>query len=457
MVNNVMVTEGNNAIAVDTGLIKELEKYKNNISIYPTGRVDKNGVEKIGIAFYYDKLDGTKDRKVFTGTNNEELYNKRSAFLVNLYYQKKAKKDEVLRQAEVVMADSPVMAYIPQSFIPNTKTVSDVIDKFMVYHEKDVVYATFEANVSNAKHIKRYLGDKQIATLKYSDVLDMINKVAEGNEKGPASKKTVENVRSYFTQVVKYARKEKWITAEDVDLITTGIKIPKTVKEYDSNKKFHEYEVIGRLLRALKKNQRYYCINKILLLTGMREQELFALHKNALKKNEDYIQVSCALKKQDKKKGRRAFEIGETKNKWSVRKVPAIPEVFYYFDELERYQIKSGGRAKSYEKGNGDLVIVDRDGNAVNEHTFIENYKKYVDRNAPGAYYPLNDSRHCFRTHLEKLHAIDRNTKISMGHKMAGVSDENYRGDNEAYMEELYSYIDTMAEKINEATRSKKR
>lgn len=461
---NVMVVsrsgmrpEGYN-VMVNSELVEALNQYKNNISIYPIDRVDKNGVKMLGMAFYYERLDGMKGRKVCSGVTHEELYNKRSAFLIDLYYQRKAIK-EAARQAEAVPLVPPVissMPYMPQSSMGNDKTVSEVIDEFMVYHKNEVHYATYEADVSNAKHIKRHLGDRQISSLKYSDILEMINKVAEGNEKGPASKKTVENVRSFFTQVVKFARKEKLLSAEDVDIITTGIKIPKKAKKYDKNTKFHSYEEIGRALRILKKNPRYYCIHKILLLTGMREQEFFALSKTALKRDGNYIQVSSAIKKQDLKNGHRAFEIGETKNEWSVRRVPAIPEVFFYFDELEKYQIKSGGRAKSYKKGNGDLVVVDREGNSVNEHTFIENYRKYIDRNAPGAYYPLNDSRHCFKTHLEKLHADYRNIEIAMGHQLSGIGDINYRGDNDAYIEELFPYIEEMAEKINEATRSKR-
>ena len=453
----MMVTEGNNAIAVDTGLIKELEKYRTDVKFHPVkDRCDKHGNPYIGIIFHFDDMNGKKERKAYQAVTEQELWEKRRKFISDLYYQKQTKK-EVAKQVAVM---APVLQQ-PQQPKVVQKTVSEVIDNFMIRQENLVVGASFEANVSESKHIKKHLGDKIFCELTFEDVQNMIIKVAEGKDGEVAAQKTVENVRSFFTQVAKDARKQKLISYEDLDLITTGIKIPKDTKKYNPNDKFRKYEELGKVLHLLEKNKRYYLVIRILLLTGMREQELFALRFSDLHRTERYINVREALKKQAKG-AERKFVIGVTKNEQSVRQVPAIPKVFEYFDDLELFMRKSGNRSAAVKKGNADVVIVDRNGNTINEHTYIENYAKYFKRsvkevNAPIKMYQIGNSRHCYKTHLEKLHAIYRNIEISMGHDLTGAGDTNYRADNEAYMEELYTYIEEMEEEIEKAYKKQKR
>lgn len=454
--SNNFVTEGNNAMAVDMGLVAVLEKYKDKVSIYNPSKTYKDGAVKYSMAFHFDKIDGTRGRTTCDGRTEEELWKKREVYLTKLYYQQQVKKES----AKQVAVMAPVLQQSQQPKIVQ-KTVSEVIDNFMIRQKCLVTGASFEANVSESKHIKRHLGDKVFSTLTFEDVQNMIIKVAEGKDGEVAAQKTVENVRSFFTQVAKDARKQKLISYEDLDLITTGIKIPKDTKKYNPNDKFREYEELGKALHLLEKNKRYYLVIRILLLTGIREQELFALRFSDLHRTERYITVREALKKQAKG-AERKFVIGVTKNEQSVRQVPAIPKVFEYFDDLELFMRKSGNRSAAVKKGNADVVIVDRNGNTINEHTYIENYAKYFNRrvkevNAPIKMYQIGNSRHCYKTHLEKLHAIYRNIEISMGHDLTGVGDINYRADNEAYMEELYTYIEEMEEEIEKAYKKQRR
>lgn len=48
----------------------------------------RDGTDSFGIAFNYEDEDGHKKRKVFTERSPEELWEKHSAFLTELYFKK---------------------------------------------------------------------------------------------------------------------------------------------------------------------------------------------------------------------------------------------------------------------------------------------------------------------------------------------------------------------------------
>lgn len=456
--NGMMVTEGNNAIAVDTGLIKELNQYLNNVSIYHTKQVDKSGKPIKGIAFYYEDMEGKKSRKVFTGKRDEELWSKRKNFLTDLYYQKKVRK-ETLKQVEVVTPVNPVCQPISPLQQPPAvacdKTIAQAIDEFMADYESTVAGATIEAETSNNNKIKKYLGDKLVTDITFNDYQSMVNQSSKRENGDYAAKKTIMNLKTSFNRIMRYCMKQKWISLEDFTLITTDVKIPSYTRVYDNNEKVLEYEEIGEVLRALEDSPKYYITSRILLLTGMRQEEFYALEKSDLYKEHKYIDVNKAIKKNKKrKKGERLFVLGPTKNTQSTRKVPAIEEVFYWFDELEKWMIKSGNRKKAKERGNGNFVITDRNGNLVDEHSFITNLNRYLD-DRPDIDYTLGMMRHCYTTHLDDLDANRYDVDVAQGHKLVGVSDKFYRQIRKSYMRRLYPYIEDMAKEIESAYKNK--
>ena len=74
------------------GLMEELDRYPTG-SIYPVTRKGKNG-ESIPngyvISFYYDSLDGKKQKKTCTAKSEEALIPLRTKFLIELFYEKLA-------------------------------------------------------------------------------------------------------------------------------------------------------------------------------------------------------------------------------------------------------------------------------------------------------------------------------------------------------------------------------
>ncbi len=107
-------------------------------------------------------------------------------------------------------------------------------------------------------------------------------------------------IRTFIKNVLKHTRRNCWISAEDFELATDGIGIPKSAREYDKNERFLEYEELAAILKILESSRRHYLIVRILVLTGMRGQELFALEKRDLVTEKNYINVRRALVEQEK-------------------------------------------------------------------------------------------------------------------------------------------------------------
>ena len=125
---------------------------------------------------------------------------------------------------------------------------------------------------------------------------------------------------------MKYCRKKKWISADDFELITSDIKIPTYITDNNHEEQVKVEKALTcaeakEVLESLKRNKRYYLVAKILLLTGMRPQEFFALEKTDMVKKEGYIHIRQALIRQDTIMGNnRLYGIGTTKIKVLVEK-----------------------------------------------------------------------------------------------------------------------------------------
>lgn len=462
MMNQVTMNEGNNVI-IDTDLIKELNQYQDNVSIYPTKQVDKSGKPIKGIAFYYEDMEDRKSRKVFTGKSNEELWDKRTNFLTGLYYQKKA-RTEAAKQATVMASMAPVYQPTYPEQVPVVvcdKTILQAVDSFMVYYKPTVSYQTYLGEVTNANFVKANLGNVKVSDTTFNDFQSLINARTKRNDGKQATEKTVRNLIIFFRRLIKYCRKQKWLTLDDVELITTDIKIPTCItdtnhEEEVKESKFLEYEETGEVLRVLKTNPRYYLVARILFLTGMRPQEFFGLEKTDLFPEENYISIRQALVVNEKTDTNdRNFKIGTTKNKFSRRRIPAIKEVFVYLDELEKLLKKNGSRAKAIKKGNGNMIIVDKNGNIVDEHSFGVNLGKHQkNSNYKGKKLTLNKPRHCYQDYLDDVEANHIDVDKSVGH-VVDTTSERYYKTKKYYVNRLLPFIEEMSKKIECAYQNK--
>ena len=433
------------------GLIEELNRYKDEVSIYPTTRKNKDGIAEpsgFGIAFYYDGLDGKKHRKVFSGKNKNELVPKRTAFLTNLFHEK---QEKIKRAEQVNMLKDILPASLLKEEVVCDKTVNEAIDAYLPTHKARVKYKTHVGEITNSQHVRKWLGNKMVSDLDFNDHQNLLNNVAKGRNGKRASKKTVRNIKGFFGRLMKFCKKQKWLSAEEVDFILDGVEMPTTARK-NRNAKYLPIADMGEVLHILQDNRRYYLISKILLLTGMRGQEIFALEKADLKPEMGMIHVRQALEEQEKKKDTdRKYMVGETKNEESERYAPAIPEVFDYFKELEELQVKRGWRERSWDLGNQNMAIVDSLGQVVDKTCFNRNLGLYLERHGIEKKLTLHMPRHCFATYLKLRNADIENVEFAMGHSFNGVRYDYLADIVPEYIIMLFPKIKEMARDIKQA------
>lgn len=420
-------------------LMEELNRYPPG-SIYQMTRSDK-----YAISFYYEDLDGKKKRKTCTGESKEMLPALRTAFLTNLFYEKIALK----KKMETIEL---LMDVLPKSLLKEEskceRTVNEVVDGYLVSYKQRVKFITYDNEQYAAKHVKTWLGNKMVCDLKGIDYQNLLNAVAKGKNGKRASKKTVNNVKGCYARMIRFCKSNGWITSEKMDDLLEHVSMPVTARK-EKNIKYLPMSKMGIILNALKDNRRYYLIVKILLLTGMRGQEVFALEKSDLLPNKEILHIHQALEEVEKKnKNDRKYALGNTKNEESERYAPAIQEVFDCFYELEEIQMKMGWRKKADENGNGNLAIIDSNGQIVNKTAFNRNLGLYLERRGIEKKLTLHMPRHCYTTYLKLLGADVENVEFSLGHSINGVRGEYLADLTPDYVKLLLPKIKEMAEQI---------
>lgn len=443
--------------------IEKKEKYEDGLgsySLYPVTRSDKKTGERIpdgyGIAFYYLYAENKKERKVFSGKDKAALLKKRIDFLIQMQMERQQKPAAPVSPHTPVSPLSMASPLAPVSPAVCQETVKSAMETYMAGYKKTVAFKTYQAEKSNANKINAIMGNKKITEVTFQDFQNLVNEVSKGRNGKAAAEKTVDNIIILFKRLMKFCRRNKWITADDLDIITSDVRIPTYVTDNNhaqevKESKFLTYEEAGETLRILEDNPRYYLTLRILFLTGLRPQEFFALEHQDLNRNEQYIEIRQALVVQERRKeSDRMFGIGTTKNRTSIRKVPAIPKVFEYFDELENLLKSSGSRLAAIEKGNGNKVLVDRNGNIVDEHSFGTNMSRYLKRRGAARNVTLGMPRHCYQDYLDELGANDKDVEKAVGHTIPSVSERNYKV-RALYLKRLLPYLERMEKELEAA------
>ena len=432
-------------------LFQELDRYKDQVSFYKTKR-KKDGVFThfdYGIAFYYEETNGKKERKSFSGKENNHklLLEKRQTFLTELYYE----KQKLIQEAEdMKLYNLRYPSHLLKQEPTCDKTVNEAIDLYLPTHKARVKYATHIGEENSSKHVRKWLGDKKVCDLIHNDFQNLLNEVAKGRNGKRAHEKSVKTIKGFFKRLIRYCKKQGWLSADKVDLILEDVYMPVTARK-EKNAKYLPIEDMGKVLNTLQGNTRYYLIAKILLLTGMRGQEIFALKKQDLLPEEGLISINSALEVQEQLRDTdRRFRIGETKNEESDRYAPAIPEVFECFKELEEIQVSMGWREKSYNKGFGDLAIIDSKGQLVNKTCFNRNLNAFLTRRGSKKL-TLHMPRHCYTTYLKFVGANSEDVEFSLGHAMSGVRYVYLAEVRSQYIKSLLPKIEEMAEKVKKA------
>lgn len=449
-------------------IVKQIAEYKVRASrekCYNTGRTYKDGTITRGIAFYYPAISGKKERKVFTGRSDEELYDKAAEFLEQLCMEKlillEKKELAILNAATQPTMVSPVPAVAGTC----DKTVAMVVDSYLESYLPTVGYSHGNTQTYYEGIVKKRIGHLKLAAFGFSEYQTFMNGLLYMDDGTTLrAEKTLKEMRKFMNNVMKHAWKQGYISREDMERAIDGIKIPSGAKEYDKDQKCFSYSEIGRILYCIRDHRKYRLLTQIALLTGMRGQEIFALEKQDLVRSEHYISVRQALKETKKNCAEaRSFDVGATKTQSSRRKVPASDKVFRLFDELEKEMVQSGNREKSIAQGNGSYILVDSNGNLVDKRALLRNWKHYLKSRAGKYFNGISDDekeasmhcfRHCYTTYLSEMGATEEKIDKCVGHSRNSTTNRYYNSDNTSHIEYMLPLIERMDTKIQEAYRA---
>jgi len=446
---------------------EQLEKYGRG-SLYRPAQS-----QKLKLAFYYDACE-KKKRKVITGETEEELHKNRIAFLESL-------ANGAISQAPAVQpSPTPVseslllekLADLEKAVSKNNRrykdgTVRDLVEEFLRMRKNDssLSYSGWEDLRTRGNHLIRFMGNNRISELTHEGLVQFLADFSSSRKGGkPYSEKTLSNQREFLKKVLKYAQSHTYMSRERLDDLTSDLPLPANAAKFDKNKRFVDYGELGRCLALFHKTAEggsdtarngtdgmlYYFVLRIMFLTGLRPEELFALEYDCLKPGENLIEVRQALKKTDK--GGRKFQIGQTKTACSNRKVPAIDRVFYYFEKLGQVMELNGAREKALELGNGNFVITNIRGELCNLHTLSENLRKLQEsRGNHDGYVTFYTMRHCFTTQLDNEDANENDVERALGHVLPDVGNRHYRADTGRFIQRLLPSLEKMEAKLEKS------
>jgi len=114
--------------------------------------------------------------------------------------------------------------------------------------------------------------------------------------------------------------------------------------------------------------------------------------------------------------------------------------------------MKDGSRKKSIAMGNETMVIVDKNGNIIDEHAFGINMVRYLQRNGNCKKFTLGMPRHFYQDQLDILEANINDVEKAVGHVINTVSERHYKV-NEQYLKRLLPYVEELGIMLENAVK----
>ena len=102
--------------------------------------------------------------------------------------------------------------------------------------------------------------------------------------------------------------------------------------------------------------------------------------------------------------------------------------------------------------GNENFIIVDKNGNIIDEHAFGINMVRYLQRNGNYKKFTLGMPRHFYQDQLDILEANINDVEKADGHVINTVSERHYKV-NEQYLKRLLPYVEELGIMLENAVK----
>lgn len=356
-----------------------------NVEIFSKGSVypNKSGNQTLGFAFYYKVGDKKKERKVIKGNSEEELRNKAIAFLSKLDREYENEKNTVnvvnvtTNPEPINIIDKKEPEFIKLTF----KEVGDMwykeYGKRLNKLREGISYSSLEGRDLAYRRICSYIGNLCITDIT-QDVADNLIEISMIKSDGTKySFSYMDKLQQTFHMIMRYADEKKWY---DYQLKTTPLT---TLEKADTDARFLDREQIAEVLELLEDNERYKIIVELIVASGLRQEEVFALYMNDFKpvNNED---VEIHINKSVRRMGEYEYEIVDFGKTDTSRRIVTISfstyqKVLNYYNCLIKKETSKNKELRKKNKTTG-LIFANKEMRVINKKTFERNFASYIKR-----------------------------------------------------------------------------
>ena len=401
-------------------------QYK-NVKVMKSGSVYDVGSAKRGLAFYYTVNGGEKKRKVITGKNDDENKEKAIKFLEQL-------------ERECDMAAKVAMEEVSK---PKLLTVREVGNEWykeyrakMYDEEKPLSFSSVESRGYALDKIINYMGDELIENVTQDMAKSFIKAYSVKKDGTYYSESAVDKLQQVFLLVMEYGRKKGYCNQE-IEKVTLSDMLGKV----DTDARFLDRGQLNMVLKIVNNNPRYRVLIKLLIMTGLRQEEAFALFVDDFKVKSGKV-VEITINKTNVEVAPHEYAIvNRTKTKRSKRKV-YIPyslyvEIMEYYNSI----VDNETELECYERqlnGTEGLIFVDKNKKVLNKRTFNRSLGNYIERNGGnglGFKVNLHMIRHSYASFQVETRPSIEVAKL-MGDTLKTVED-NYYSMSENVIEEV--------------------
>lgn len=433
---------------------------------YGEGSIYQKPGKKDQLQFLYDDETGTKRRKALSIPEGADPQQVKLEFIIktltNRYQlQQEQKKRQLLQETisqDFLEKVDKIVEALPETkktLNPCTKTVNQVLDEYLQEcKNRNLTDGTTIVNEYIFSRISQFFGKKKIKDITNEDFQSLLYNIKRADTNELLSKSYVKNVRNLFIQVLKYAKRQKYISSY-LDIIE-DVKLPENLKTPKDSDLFLDYKDLAKILYTVRNNLQYYTIITVLSLTGLRSQELFGLRKQDIDHKNHRIYIGQALKRQIRtSSGMRGLKIGLPKNSASIRYVPALDSVLILLDRWIVYRENEGIQKQADKKGNGDLVFTNKNGELIDINPLLNGLQIYLDHNkvCDIKHFTFHMCRRFYATYLYRQECNLQVIQQCMGHttKKGSVTETHYIAPDPSYLEKALPYLREVEQKLIEA------
>ena len=240
-----------------------------------------------------------------------------------------------------------------------------------------ISYSSLEGRDLAYRRICSYIGNLCITDIT-QDVADNLIEISMIKSDGTKySFSYMDKLQQTFHMIMRYADEKKWY---DYQLKTTPLT---TLEKADTDARFLDREQIAEVLELLEDNERYKIIVELIVASGLRQEEVFALYMNDFKpvNNED---VEIHINKSVRRMGEYEYEIVDFRKTDTSRRIVTISfstyqKVLNYYNCLIKKETSKNKELRIKNKTTG-LIFANKEMRVINKKTFERNFASYIKR-----------------------------------------------------------------------------